>query len=179
MRFLKVITCCLLFSSLPYLLGAQTKDSQQGPQSLRDFVQGFYSWYVPHALSDSAGSAWEFAIKEKSSAFSPQLVQALRRDSAAQAKTTSEIVGLDFDPFLAAQDPCENYEVGRITQRVESYLVDIYGVCSGKKHEKPDVIAELQHKNGHWLFVNFHYPQDRNLLAVLKSLQENRRKASD
>jgi hypothetical protein len=49
-------------------------------------------------------------------------------------------------------------------------------VWSGKKHEKTDVVAVVVQKNGRWLFVNFDYPEGRDLLAVLKSLRESRQK---
>ena len=86
-------------------------------------------------------------------------------------------MGLDFDPFLNSQDPAERYEVGRISHKGDSYFVDIHGVWSDKRHENPDVMAEVLHKNAHWVFVNFHYPEDRDLLAVLKSLRDSRQKA--
>ena len=168
----------MLLLALPYSLQAQTKGSQEVSESLRRFVQEFYNWYVPRALSDNAGPAWELALKHKRSVFGSQLAKALREDSAAQAKSPGEIVGLDFDPFLNSQDPAERYEVERITQECASYWADIYGVWSGKKREKPDVVAELLQKNGRWFFVNFHYPEDRDLLTVLRLLRESRQKAS-
>jgi len=139
-------------------------------------VQRFYDWYAPKARGDNPGRAWDLALKQKGSLFGSELARALKEDSDAQAKVQGEIVGPDFDPFLSAQDPCERYEVGRLASKGNSYLVDIHGVCSGKKHEKVDVAAELIQKNGHWLFVDFRYPKDRNLLTVLKSLRESREK---
>jgi hypothetical protein len=59
----------------------------------------------PKSLKDGTDTAWNLAIKTKSSVFSPQLALALKEDSAAQAKAEGEIVGLDFDPFLNSQDP--------------------------------------------------------------------------
>jgi hypothetical protein len=101
MKFSKFIVCCFLFLALPYALNAQAKDAQKTPASLRGFVQGFYDWYVPKALGDNAGPAWDLVLRSRSSDLSPQLVQALREDLTAQAKAKGEIVGLDFDPFLA------------------------------------------------------------------------------
>jgi hypothetical protein len=176
MKFSKFIVCCFLFLALPYALNAQAKDAQKTPASLRGFVQGFYDWYVPKALGDNAGPAWDLVLRSRSSDLSPQLVQALREDLTAQAKAKGEIVGLDFDPFLNSQDPGERYEVGTITPKDGGYRVEIHGVWSGKKHEKTDVVAVVVQKNGRWLFVNFDYPEGRDLLAVLKSLRESRQK---
>lgn len=176
MKFSRILLCCLLFLTVSYSLRPQTESNQEVSESARRFVQQFYSWYVPRARANSPGPAWDLALKHKSSEFAPELARALKEDSEAQAKVQGEIVGLDFDPFLSAQDPCERYEAGRIVLKGAGYWVDIYGVCSGKRHEKADVVAELIQKDNHWLFVNFHYPKDRNLLAVLKSLREGREK---
>jgi hypothetical protein len=176
MELRRITSCWLLLLALPYSFQAQAKGGQEVSESLRGFVQEFYNWYVPRTLRDKPNSSWDLALKQKRSLFSPQLVRAIREDSAAQIKSPREIVGLDFDPFLNSQDPSERYEVGNITPRGESYWVDIYGLWPGKKRERPDVMAELLHRNGRWLFVNFHYPGDKDLLSVLKSLAENRKK---
>ena len=162
---------------MSYSSRAQVKSGQEVTESLRGFVQDFYDWYVPKALSDNVGPAWNLALQTKSSAFSLQLVQSLREDSAAQTKAKKQIVGLDFDPFLNSQDPGEHYEVGKIRQQGESYWVDIHSVWSGKKEKNPSVVAELIPKNGSWIFVNFHYQEGGDLLAILKKLRESRRVA--
>ncbi|MGA2502201.1 MAG: hypothetical protein ABSH20_31040 [Tepidisphaeraceae bacterium] len=151
---------------------------QQLFDSARDFAQKFYSWYVPIALNEHAGPAWDFVLKQRSSSFSPELLRALREDSAAQAKSPGEIVGLDFDPFLDSQDPEDRYEVGKVTRKGDSYWVEVFGVRSGKRMEPAAVLAELVRKNGHWTFVNFHYPDPNgsDLLSTLKLLREDRQK---
>ncbi len=178
MRLCKIMICCLLLLAVSRPLQAQAKGGQDVSESLRGFVQEFYDWYLPMALKNTPVPAWDLALESKSSVFDPQLARVLREDSAAEAKTAGDIVGLDFDPFLCSQDPGERYEVGRISQKGEKYWVEIYGVWSGKKGEKPAVVPELRQKDGSWLFVNFHYPEDRDLLTDLKLLREDRRKAS-
>jgi hypothetical protein len=176
MRIFRVLVCCLFALALPHFSTAQMKHSQDASAQVREFVQEFYDWYVPKARADNPGPAWDLALKSKGSVFSPDLARALKEDLQAQAKAQGEIVGLDFDPFLSAQDPCERYEAGSVVPKGTSYWVEVYGVCSGKRHEKADVVAELIQKDDHCVFVNFHYPKDRNLLAVLKSLREDREK---
>ncbi len=165
-----------LFLVLECSLQAQMKNSEEAQSALHSFVQEFYDWYVPKARADNPGPAWDIALKSRGSVFAPVLARALKGDSEAQAKAQGEIVGLDFDPFLSAQDPCGHYEAGRGVHKGKSYWVNVYGVCSGKRHEKADVVAELIQQDDHWAFVNFHYPTDRDLLAVLKSLREGREK---
>jgi hypothetical protein len=130
-------------------------------------VEGFYKWYVSRIPSNVS---WDFALKYRSSAFSPQLLRLLKEDRAAQA-ACEDIVGLDFDPILNTQDPENRYEVGNITHAGQNYKADIYGVRSGKRSEKSSVIAEFTKGNGHWYFVNFHYETDSStdLLTILKN----------
>lgn len=173
--------------SLLYLLAAassiaaQTRSAQSPAQvhqyaerSCRSFVQRFYTWYVPkHGLED--------VLKYRRSALTPELYGALKEDLAASAKNPDEVVGLDFDPFLNAQDVAERYVLGKVTAKGATFWVGIYGIWSGKKSDKPDVTAEVACKEGKCLFVNFHYgktelPENENLLSVLKALKKEREK---
>lgn len=162
------VYCCIFFLIVAPSLTAQTKGPHYVGNSPRAFVQGFYAWYVPRALNDDTTEGWNATLKLIHSNISPQLAELLEEDSAAQAKC-NELVGLDFDPFLYTQDPAEHYEVGRITQVGEHYRAEIHRIQSGRPNEKPDVIAEFMHRDGHWSFVNFHYPGGADLLTILKS----------
>ena len=160
-----------------------TTGSQQPLEAARSFVQGFYDWYVGQVVKPHEGPAWTLAVDKKSYMFSPELLQAIKEDSDAQAKVSGEIVGLDFDPFLNTQDPCEHYKAGAVAQVGPSYRVGVSGVCSSN-NQKPDVIAELRRENDHWTFTNFIYedvakehPNSANLLAILKLLREERKGA--
>ena len=170
----------LLAASSSFGQGTPPKDAEK---SCRDFVQGFYHWYVPVALKHGRVRPADVALKTKGSAFSPELAQALREDFAAQAKAKGDLVGLDFDPFLNSQDPSARYVVGNITPKGDRYWVEIYSLTSGKKSAKPDVEPELMLKNGRWMFVNFHYgksedSEDENLVSTLKTLRADRQKSS-
>ncbi len=155
-----LLICCLLLRS-------QTPSGSS--ESPREFVQAFYNWYVPKALAEKAGPAWQLALKQKSSVFSPELARALNEDSAAQARVTDDIVGLDFDPFLSSQDPCKQYQAGEAVRKGSNYVVDVYAVCSGRKRPKADVAAELTRNDGRWLFVNFHYDRERRLAGYAET----------
>ena len=170
-----------LFVAASGRLQAQATRPADIQKSCRNFVDGFYLWYVPKTLTSHDGPAFTLALKEKESVFSPELFRMLQQDSDAQAKA-SEIVGLDFDPFLNSQDPEESYVVGTINVRGDRYFVDIHGKSSGRTSAKPAVVAELILRDARWLFVNFHYgvtkyQEDENLLSVLKTLRANRQKS--
>jgi len=181
MRISRTTVCWSLvfFLATPCFLHAQEKNTQDMRKSCRDFVQGFYDWYVPKTLKDNPGNTSDLALKYKSHAFSPELLRQLKEDSAAQAKVPGEIVGLDSDPYLNSQDPGERYVAGKITTKGDRCWVEVYGIWSGKKSEKPNVVPELMLKDVHWVFVNFHYPEFGDLLSILKNLREGRRKHSN
>ncbi len=182
MKISRCIICCLLLVVLASSLGAQGQDATSA--SAREFVQRFYRWYVPVALHDHRGASSDVALRDKKIDFGAELYRALKNDSDAQAKVAGEIVGLDFDPFLNTQDPCQRYELGKITKSGETYLVEVFGICSGKKNAQPDVVAEVRWADSRWQFVNFDYPNlakdypgTANLLATLKLLQAERQKS--
>ena len=128
---------------------------------------------------NSRESALELALREKRSSFSPELVKGLKEDLAASKKSHGEIVGLDFDPFLNAQDIAERYLVGKITTKGDHYWIEVFGIFGGQKNSNPDVVPELAFENGQWIFTNFHYgktdiPVNENLLSVLEVLKKDR-----
>lgn len=175
MKIIKLLFCCFLLT-LPFSVQAQSENGVNASDSVKVFVQGFYDWYVPKALSSHSTPAWSTAVKEKGSCFSPELGRNLREDSEAQAKDEGEIVGLDFDPFLNSQDPGRRYSVGKVVPKGDSYLVEVHRIISGKPEAKLTATAEVTGKNGQWYFVNFIYPGGHNLLGVLKALKDDRDK---
>jgi hypothetical protein len=172
MKSLAAIACCALSLIAVPAFGDAAADSA------RNFVQGFYTWYVPLALDPKGKVASDIALARKPALFAPGLEAALKADSVAAAKSPGEVVGLDFDPFMNSQDPCESYLTGAVTGAGKHYKVEVFGVCSGKRDEKPYVIAEVIPQGSSWVFVNFLYPGNGDLLGVLKSLAEERAKTA-
>lgn len=136
-------------------------------QSVRQFVQAFYDWYVPKALSNSPGPPWGAALQARPGNFSTEMASLLRKDIREQAQTKGEISGLDFDPFLSTQDPDDHYRVGNIVKKGESYWVSIYG-GSAERLQSPALVAEVRRADGHWQFTNFRYPNGKDLTSLLR-----------
>lgn len=173
---LSISLCTIL--TLPGSSQAPSKPSMNDEASCRRFVEEFYAWYLHRVLKDRAGRGSDFVLREKSSALSGELQKLLKEDSTAQSKA-DEIVGLDFDPFLASQDPADRYVLGKVVPKGSRYWIDAYGVSDGKQRAQPDVLVELMRAEGRWIVVNFHYPrlgQKENLLAILKTLALKRNK---
>ena len=187
MKLSRSLTALLiLFISAQSAMGQGAAAPAQS-QACAEFVGQFYNWYLAKEdelmKGNSQKSALEVSLVEKKSSFSPGLVKALNEDLAASRKSPGEIVGLDFDPFLDAQDLGERYLVGKATPKDDHYWVEVFGVWGGKKSAKPDVVPELVLENGHWIFINFHYentgiPVNENLVSILQELKKSREKDS-
>jgi hypothetical protein len=160
--------CFLMLAMIACSLMAQTKAPRYVGNSPNDFVEGFYSWYVPHNMSGVSIADMGKYLQLIRSELSPHLAELLEEDSAAQAKC-KDLIGLDFDPFLYTQEPAEHYKIGRAVQTKNGYRVSIYRLEAGKTADEPDVIAEVTQRDGRWYFVNFYYPGGSDLIANLKS----------
>ena len=162
-RMLCLSLCLLLATS--GAIRAQEKNPQEMEKSCHAFVQGFYSWYFRHGDEGRALKRY---------AFSPELGRLLRKDEKAGA--------IDFDRFLATNgDAFERYVVGKATLKGNTCWVEVYGIASRKRSEKPVVIPEVMYKDGRWLFANFHYSWNKggDLLSMLRNdFREERRKHS-
>ena len=157
------------------LLSASTVWADEAAQKrASDFVQKFYDWYVPIAHKEGDDPSSDRAIAKRGAVFDPPLLRALMDDAEAQRKSSDDIVGLDFDPFLNAQDFDDKYVVGGVTEKDGVYLVSVYGVRNGKRAAKPDVVAELKAAKGSFQFTNFRYGPDGDLLGILKLLSDQR-----
>jgi hypothetical protein len=171
MRF-RILIAGLSFVMAPaFAAGPAAAPASSDPA--RAFVQTFYDWYVKGSIDSDA------ALKKKPAYFSPELTKALEADEAAAARSPDEVVGLDFDPFLNAQDICSPYKVGAVKQVGDAYEVEVLGSCADTKPGQPDVIARLVRHGASWMFVDFIYPArdgqpQVDLLAVLKALQQER-----
>jgi hypothetical protein len=134
------------------------------------FAQAFYDWYARQ------GERFEAAVRDSPAVFAPVLLQAMRADIEAQARDSQEIVGLDWDPFLATQDPCNPYRVGSSTRRGDTILVSVKGACPGmERPDTPDVVAEVGQVEGRWVFLDFRHVADSgSLLRDLAELRQSR-----
>ena len=158
---------------------ARAESAQE--RSCREFVQGFYDWYFESLDTDNAkrnsvptfSKVWH----KKPPVLTFQLSQMLEEDNEAQAKSPGYIAGLDFDPFLDAQDWEGRYKVHSAAVMDNNCRASVWGMDSGKKREM--VRPELMNTGASWVFANFYYPAnagsgDRNLIQILQELRESR-----
>lgn len=153
---------------------AQTNVSNSDEQSCRTFVQAFYDWYVANDDKDR----FTASLRPRRSAFEPKLWNMLVAENEAQSHA-DEIVGLDFDPILASQDPSSKFRVESVSSNEGHCETVVRGVEQGTKRER--VTPELRIVHGNWIFVDFHYQfetqgklSESNLVQILKDLKEQR-----
>lgn len=165
--------CALL--SLPLAASAQSPGSVTA-RSCRQFTQQFYDWYVPFTRKGLSGPAWDLVLQRRANSLSPQLYEALKNDSASQAK--GELVGLDYDPFLNTQEPAVHYETGAISWVNGKCTVEVWRSSkneTAEKSDKPALVAELEQHNQRWRFTDFIYPtENTDLLKQLEQLKKAR-----
>ena len=164
---------------LGILLVTPRRSSAQGQPTKDDVrvaVQRFYNWYVPFSVN-AHERPWMAALQHAGIAFSPELVRALVQDSIAQARSGDELVGLDYDPFLNAQDACEHYTVRSVRQVGARYLVTIGGGGGCDSSSAPRIVAEVTARHDTLVFVNFRDPAqpESDLLSTLRRLHPTER----
>jgi catechol 2,3-dioxygenase-like lactoylglutathione lyase family enzyme len=109
----------------------------------------------------------------------PSLRQALAADRDAARANDEEIVGLDFDPFVNSQDPCETYRAGGVFVRGDSLQVAIHATCDYGSPLFPDAVYILVRGGADFLIADIQYPGNSSLTQILKYLAEQRAKPAD
>ena len=143
-------------------------------QIARAVVARFYTWYVP--LARHTPGADMRALRDSRWHFDPPLAKALRADSAAAARSPDEIVGLDMDPLLNSQDPCDRYSPIGVRHQNGNYFVAVRGSGGCAAYTEPDVTVRLVFQGANAVFLNFVYsskPKD-DLLSLLATLAASR-----
>jgi len=160
------------------LIACSSSTPALSADSARQAVDEFYGWYVP--IQKQTGNANMRAVHDRAALFSPELVAALRADSVASAASPGEVVGLDGDPFLNAQDACDRYSSAGVAELGNRFLVQVLGSGGCPEHTTADVTVEVTPANGNPVFTNFIYsPRDRdNLVSLLTYLDSTRRAKS-
>jgi hypothetical protein len=157
------------------LAGASAARGAAPPRSAKAFVADFYTWYENggHARGTAA------ALRQRKTAFAPELHRALLADYRASAKNADEVVGLDFDPFLNTQEDSPALIVGEAEAKGDTQWVPL--VDPGDKMTRLTVEVACGAAGCH--IVNLHYPDptgsgNDNLVAILKVLAHDRAAAA-
>jgi hypothetical protein len=139
-------------------------------QSAVTFTQNFYDWY--HLHNDNMMTA----IDQRPELFETELLKGLKDDIEKQSKNPEEIVGIDYDPFTMSQDPCDPYRVENASQRGDTIIVAMKGMCTDvAPRSYPDVLVKLRRKISGWVFVDFiSFHEAFSLLDDLAKVQKRK-----
>jgi hypothetical protein len=160
----------------------QARAETDAEKSCREFVQGFYGWYFDRLDNDEkrhrSESAETDVIRMQPTRLTSPLRRMLQEDAAAQARERDYIVGLDFDPFINAQDWNGRYSVRRVSLKDGICSASVWGLDGDA--EKEIVKPELRLQGTDWTFDNFYYPgnassPESNLIEVLTRLRDARK----
>jgi hypothetical protein len=140
-------------------------------------VQGFYDWYLPRFVKPGRLDVMMLAATSGPLPFDTILVHWLRIDSTARVRAKGKIDGLDGDPYLNAQDPCDTYSVQAIRPRGAELLVDVLGGGGCRAHQKADVTVVLGLKAGRWTILEFLDPSrhGEGVIPLIKRLHPRAR----
>ena len=173
-RFTSIAAALALVLTLSPL--SRAAQSNKESEHVRNFVQGFYDWYLHATQGVHRETPSYTAMRSRSKDFAAKLRSALLKDEAAQRKQPDEVVGLDFDPYLNSQDPYKNYKVTSVKQKDQRFWVEVEGVDAGKLKPENSIVAIVEKAHGKYRFANFSYPnQHSDLLTVLRQLEKERK----
>lgn len=114
-------------------------------------------------------------VQEIERDLTPKLAAALKADRDAAANSPDEIVGLDFDPFVNAQDFCAPYQARGAAPFQGRLDVVVYNGCGWGHPFVPDMIYALERRGGRWVLADIRYPGGSTLLQVLAHYAEQRK----
>ena len=169
-------------------LNVKAQSQLNDKESARVFVQKFYNWYnklYNNQLTNckNCENADKFTVEHKPQYFEAKLLRAYIEYFNAEPKKADEIIGLDFDPILAAQDVGFDYQTGSVKKVNGRFFIDIHCGQVGKSRmeilKEPIVLnAEVINTDGVWKFANFTYPNPNggNLLDMLKTSKKEAEK---
>ena len=185
-KHFSAIGVVILFMTM--ILDAKAQSIIDNKESARVFVQKFYDWYDKLYNTDLNNYKHKYpegldtyVFKNKQQYFAQLLLKVYNDYDKAEPKDADEIVGLDFDPIMNAQDNGYDYQTGSVKQVGDKYFVDIHTGSVGQSRnsilkETVLITAEVAKENGQWKFVNFQYPpvngSESDLITILKNCKK-------
>ncbi len=154
--------------------GAQASANTRADSATRA-VQRFYDWYVPTTAKPKGRDAVMLAATRGPLKFDPELVRWLRSNSVARARNKDEVDGLDGDPYLNSQDPCERYVATAAKSEGASILVGGVGKGGCPTHTTSGITVKVGRSGTRWIVLEFLGPERNNegLIPLLKQLHPN------
>jgi hypothetical protein len=139
-----------------------------------DAARSFYLWYQAPVESAGASGSFQRAIEQRPATFGADLRAALEADLAASKADPDYIVGLDFDPFTASQDPCERYAPDSVTVLGATVRIAVVEHCSAATSRGVPLTIEMREEDGAWRITDIEFADGYRLSEVLARLKASR-----
>ena len=153
------------------LLAAACTRAPDDEAAARRFVQDFYDWYVLAENAPRGTPADWRVLDSRPEVLDSALLDLLRADSAlgdrGDGRGTREAI--NFDPFLASQDPCPRYEVDRAVPDAGGFRVTVRPVCADTTWQTQRPMVAVAYRGTRWQIVNVFYERGdlRSLLCAM------------
>jgi hypothetical protein len=153
-----------LFAAAVVTANAQTTAAKTGaaPGATPEaFVTAFYRAHFAHK------QRFDLTVKRERAKFAPELLALLDEDAKRSAANPDEIVGLDFDPFINAQEEATRFKLSGTTREGADAIVAV-SLYFGS--EARPVRVRLTPSGASWRISNFVYDEG-DLVSILKELR--------
>lgn len=141
--------------------------------TVRQMVARLYVEYIPlTAVRDSVQSSVRF-VRAHPDYFAYWLASAFEGHEADQAKHPGEVVGPDFDPISASQDPCEGYVPRKVWATGNEILVEVHCAQAGVPSAQPSLTVVVARVSGSWRIVDLIYPSGERITRLLAAYLEH------
>lgn len=137
-------------------------------------LKAFYHWYIPHAIAGGTGPAWLSVVQQRPPVLSSALRQELAADLRRSDQAVGEIDGIDFDPFLGAQDPCSRVVLGRTVRERQRYVIKVTPLCAPGTKSSPFKVFMLR-VGLRFVIDDVDYGERYSLRRALEAFRPSRR----
>jgi hypothetical protein len=117
-------------------------------------AQEFLDWYTPIAAEQNAGPSYWRALNHNPPYLTHALTVLLRADSVERRASNDVGAGINFDPFLATQDPCGRYQAKEARHDTHGYVVMVQPMCSDPRWQPSPHRLTLVGVNGRFVIAD-------------------------
>lgn len=175
---------CVIVVNMIAFSGLKAQAQANDKTTAKAFVQGFYDWYVPLYNKFVPGKpnqipSEKLALTRKKDCFDTKLFNALYGYyNTPTPKGAEDVLGIDMDPFLAAQDNGASYTVTQVKSKGNNFLLSIttepdYQPKGAKSKANSPVIVEVTKVNGHWKLTDLWYDNGTDIFDLITAYNKD------
>lgn len=155
---LRIVGAALLVALALAMPAAAQKKRAPKPADPAAVVRTLYSYHFKHKFD------WTGTLAHNRELFAPDLLKLLDEVDRAQAANPDEIVGLDFDPLVDAQEEAQTYRITGTKREGDEAIVTVTANIYGSPRTMRLRLAQF---DGAWRITNINYAE-YDLVTILK-----------